>query len=126
VIGCGNIGSALIKYKGFENEGIKIIAGFDLNPASSKKTGDIPILPLEDLKDFVIKNKIRIGIIAVPDMAAQQVLDTLVTAGIEGILNFAPIRLRAPENIVINNVNLGLELENVIYFVNAVEKTGTK
>jgi redox-sensing transcriptional repressor len=123
VVGLGNIGNALMKYKGFEKEGIKISACFDIDSAKYIRDAEIPILPLEEMKDFVRSKHIKIGVIAVPDIAAQPVFDMMLACGIKGVLNFAPIRLRAPEEIVVNNVNLELELENVIYFVNAQEKT---
>ncbi|HQP92156.1 MAG TPA: redox-sensing transcriptional repressor Rex, partial [Candidatus Omnitrophota bacterium] len=117
-VGGGNIGSALMKYKGLEKEGIKISACFDTDPAKfNKKEGNIPILPLEELNNFVKNHKIKMGILAVPDAAAQQVLDMMLSAGIKGVLNFAPIRLRAEGDCVVNNVNLVLELETVIYFI---------
>ncbi|MFA4992663.1 MAG: redox-sensing transcriptional repressor Rex [Candidatus Omnitrophota bacterium] len=123
VAGLGNIGNALMKYKGFEKEGIKISACFDIDSAKYHRDAAIPILPLEEMKDFVRSKRIKIGVIAVPDIAAQSVLDMMLACGIKGVLNFAPLRLRAPEDVVVNNVNLELELENVIYFVNAQEKT---
>ncbi len=126
IVGAGHIGSALMKYQGFEKEGIKIMAGFDIDPAKQNRNSPIPVLPLEELKEFVRANNIKIGIIAVPDLAAQQAADILVQAGVKGILNFAPIRLRASEEVTINNVNLELELENVIYFVNTQSKILSK
>ncbi len=125
IVGAGNIGSALMKYKGFEKEGIKISACFDIDPAkNNRKEGEIPILPLEEFKNFVKSHKIKIGIIAVPDIAAQQVLDIMLAAGIKGVLNFAPMRLRAVGDCVVNNVNLILELETLIYFIiNGREKS---
>lgn len=123
VAGLGNIGNALMKYKGFEKEGIKISACFDIDSTKYHREADIPVLPLEEMKDFVRNKRIKIGIIAVPDIAAQSVLDMMLACGIKGVLNFAPLRLRASEDIVVNNVNLEHELENVIYFVNAQEKT---
>jgi redox-sensing transcriptional repressor len=126
ITGVGHIAAALMKYKGFEKEGIKIAAGFDIDPSKYNKNNRIPVLPIEELKDFVKDNFIRIGIIAVPDIAAQQVADVMFGAGIKGILNFAPIRLKAPDDCVVNNVNLELELENVIYFTNVLNKTKTK
>ncbi|MFA5038693.1 MAG: redox-sensing transcriptional repressor Rex [Candidatus Omnitrophota bacterium] len=125
IVGSGNIGSALMKYRGFEKEGMKIAACFDIDPAKyDRKEGDIPVLPLEGLRDFVREHNIKIGIIAVPDIAAQQVLDLMLAAGIKGVVNFAPIRLRAASGAVINNVNLVLELETVIYFIiNGLEKS---
>jgi len=122
IVGRGNMGTALMKYAGFAKEGIELTACFDIDPAAFDRKAAVPVLPLEELKDFVKKNGIRIGVIAVPDIAAQQVLDLMTGAGIKGVLNFAPIRLRAQGDTVITNVNLVSELENVIYFVNALEK----
>ena len=119
IAGAGNIGTALMKYKGFEKEGIKIMAAFDIDPAKYSKETGVAVRALDEMSEFIRANKIKIGIIAVPDIAAQQAMDIMLSAGIKGVLNFAPIRLRAPEDCVINNVNLELELENVLYYVNA-------
>jgi redox-sensing transcriptional repressor len=122
VVGAGHIGGALMRYSGFEKEGIKIVAGFDIESSRYSRDTQIPVLPIEELKDFVKREGIKIGIIAVPEVAALQVADMLFTSGIKGILNFAPIRLKVPEDVVINNVNLELELENLIYYVNILGK----
>jgi len=121
VVGAGNLGKALIHYQGFSKAGIHIVAGFDIDPAKQGDAFGIPILAMDSLIDFIKKNNIRIGVIAVPDIAAQIVLELLLSAGVKGILNFAPIRLRAPEEVTVNNVNLGLELETVIYSINTLE-----
>jgi redox-sensing transcriptional repressor len=123
--GVGNIGSALIKYKNFENESIKIVAGFDVDPAKINRKLRVPVLPMSEMNRFVRERGIKVGIIAVPDIAAQEVFDQMLACGINGILNFAPMRFRGAEAIVINNVNLQIELENVIYFVNAMQKQST-
>lgn len=123
IAGAGSLGSALIKYKNFELEGIKLVAGFDIDPAKHNNKLPVPILPLEELPCFVEKNKIKIGILSIPEVAAQQTLDIMVQAGIRGILNFAPIQLKAPNDCIINNVNLEVELENLIYFVNSLQKS---
>ena len=123
VVGAGNIGTALIKYGGFEKEGMRIAACFDIDPAKFNRKVEVPVLPLEELKDFVRSNNIKIGIIAVPEIAAQSVLDIMAASGIKGVLNFAPLRLRGTDDLVIHNINLGLELENLIYFVNVKDKT---
>jgi redox-sensing transcriptional repressor len=122
VVGIGNIGTALLKYRGFEDEGIRIVAGFDLDPAKVNRKLKVPVLPADEMRDFIREQHVSIGIIAVPDAAAQAVCDTLVAAGIRGILNFAPMVLHAEEGVVVNNVNLQNELENVIYFVNTLAK----
>jgi redox-sensing transcriptional repressor len=122
VVGTGNIGKALIQYRGFERERIKVVAGFDVDSTKINKRSKIPILPVAELSNYVKKHGIQIGIIAVPDYAAQQVCEAMLSAGIKGILNFAPIRLRGSEEVIVNNVHLQIELENVIYFVNALNK----
>ena len=118
IVGIGNIGNALIKYKGFEREGIKIVAGFDIDPAKVNKKSTVPIYPLDEIHSYVKRYGITIGIIAVPEIVAQEVCDKMISAGIKGILNFAPLRYKGAENAMITNVNLQAELENIIYFVN--------
>lgn len=122
IVGVGNIGKALLDYNGFVKSGINIVAGFDIDPSRQDPHGETPIFPFEDLSEFVKKNDIKMGIIAVPDFAAQRVLELMVSAGIKGVLNFAPIRLRDIDGVVINNINLEAELENMIYFVNTSDK----
>ncbi len=117
VVGVGNIGNALISYPGFLKENIKIVAAFDIDPSRQSQKSDIPVLPLDKISSYIKEEKIKIAIIATPDIAAQQVLDIMVSAGIRGVLNFAPIRLKADSKVVVSNVNLGLELETLIYFV---------
>ena len=125
IIGIGNIGNALLRYKGFETGGIRIVAGFDIDPSRYQRHTDVPILPLEEFRQFVESHEIRIGILAVPDVAAHHVSEIMIGAGIKGILNFAPIQLRGADDVIISNINLEVELENLIYFVNAAEKSLT-
>lgn len=124
VVGVGNIGRALIHYHAFEKEGISIIAGFDIDPVKINTKAPVPILPMQDMKEFVKKKKIEIAILSVSEIAAQEACNQLVEAGISGILNFAPIRLQAPETVEINTVNLQVELENLIYFTKATRPKG--
>ena len=122
LVGAGQLGSALMRYNSFEKEGIKIIAAFDIDPAKIKDKRAIPIMPIEEMTRFIQKNEIRIAILCVPDLVAQATLDLLVKAGIKGVLNFAPIELKGSHDCVINNVNLAVELENLIYYVNVASK----
>lgn len=109
--GAGNLGSALLKYRSFEKEGIKIVAAFDIDPSKQDSRLAVPILPLDELERYVQRNGIKIGIISVPEVAAQQTFDLMVKAGIKGVLNFAPIQLKTSGECIVNNVNLELELE---------------
>jgi redox-sensing transcriptional repressor len=126
IVGAGSLGTALTKYKNFEKEGIKIEAAFDIDPSKLNARLPVPVLPIEKMDQFVRENRIKIAILCIPDVAAQQILENLSHAGVKGVLNFAPIQLKAPDACIINNVNLEVELENVIYFVNALEKSGLK
>ncbi len=126
IVGAGNIGQALMKYKGFDQDGIKIAAAFDFDEQKVDRQAQIPVLPLSEMKDFVKNQKIKIGVVAVPESAASAVVDTMTQSGIKGILNFAPVRLRGLEDTIISSVNLVSELENVIYFVNVSGKAKAK
>jgi redox-sensing transcriptional repressor len=119
IVGMGNIGKALLRYRGFEAGGIKIVAGFDNDPARLNTSAEVPVLPMDEFRQFVNSNGVKIAILAVPDMAAHQVSELMIAAGIRGILNFAPIQLHGTDNVVIGSINLEVELENLIYFVNA-------
>jgi redox-sensing transcriptional repressor len=126
LVGVGNIGRALIHYPGFEKSGIKIVAGFDIDPAKYNVDAKVPILPLEKMRDYIAGKNIKHGIIAVPDYTAQQVFELMKSAGIMGILNFAPICLRESDDCTVDNINLVTELENIIYFVGIKENAGAK
>ena len=124
VVGVGNIGKALLRYKGFESSGIKVVAAFDIDPAKLDLSSDVPVLPLDDFRSFIQDHTIKIGILSVPEAAAHHISEIMVSAGIKGILNFAPLQLRANDDVVvISNINLEVELENLIYFVNVQEKS---
>ena len=117
IVGAGNIGRALMKYDGFREGGLEIVALFDNDPKVQNKKAAPPVLALEQLYGFITENKVELGVIAVPYHAAQQVLDIMILAGIKGIMNFAPIALKAPKDFYINDMNLKIELESIAYFV---------
>lgn len=118
IVGVGRIGEALIRYKGFENDGIKIVAGFETDHRRINPQSEIPVYPVEELRDYVKRNNIRIAIMAVPEMVSMHTYDQLKEAGIKGILNFTPTNIKSSEGIVVNHVNIEHELANLIYFVN--------
>lgn len=116
VIGMGNIGRALSNYQGFRENRINIVAGFDLDPAKTSKKYAIPVYPLDKMKEIVKEHDIRTAIIAVPEIAGQEVCDKLVDLGIKGILNFSPIILQVPDEVIVNYVNLRSELESLFFY----------
>jgi redox-sensing transcriptional repressor len=118
LVGAGNLGSALLRYDGFAKEGFEIIAAFDSRPEGAKTDNcKVPIHPVELMKEFVREHSIKLAILAVPGVAAQEVTNQLVEAGIQAILNFSPLILQVPTHVVVNNVNLAIELENLTYFI---------
>ena len=118
LVGAGNLGSALLRYDGFAKEGFEITAAFDIRPEGSKAENcKVPVYPVEQMKSFVHENSIKLAILAVPGMVAQEVTNQLVEAGIQAILNFSPLILQVPPQVVVNNVNLAIELENLTYFL---------
>jgi len=121
VVGCGRMGKTLMSYSGFSGEGIKVVAGFDADPANIDPEGRIPIMDVLEMPDYIRKEKIQIAILTVPEHAAPTALEQLKNMGIKGILNFAPVQADSNPNCEIRNINIALELENMFYFVNAPE-----
>ena len=120
LVGVGNLGSALLSYRGFEQEGFEIVAAFDVKAdARTGRQNKPPLYPMDKLTLVIHELGARMAILAVPATAAQEVTNTLVACGIAGILNFAPIVLEVPDDVVVNNVNLAIELENLSYFIQA-------
>ena len=118
LVGVGNLGLALLSYRGFEKEGFEIIAAFDAEPGRKRdKEINQPILGMEALPVFITEHGVKMAILSVPVAVAQPVVNTLIECGVAGILNFAPIVLAVPEDVMVNNVNLAIELENLSYFI---------
>jgi redox-sensing transcriptional repressor len=118
LIGVGNLGTALLAYRGFEKEGFEIVAAFDVDIQRKRnKQSTQPIYGMDHLPQFVRDHAVKMAILTVPATTAQEVTNTLVQSGIAGILNFAPIVLQVPEEVMVNNVNLAIELENLSYFI---------
>lgn len=118
LVGVGNLGLALMSYRGFEKEGFEIVAAFDVEPCRRRdKKITLRIYPMEELAGFVRERGVKMAILTVPAAAAQEVANLLVECGIAGILNFAPLVLHVPEDVMVNNVNLAIELENLSYFI---------
>lgn len=118
MIGVGNLGLALLSYRGFEQEGFEIVAAFDIDPKRQRnKQIKQLILPMTQLASYVKAHCVKMAILCLPAEAAQETGNFLIDQGITGILNFAPIVLQVPETVMVNNVNLAIELENLSYFI---------
>ena len=118
LVGVGNLGRALLSYRGFAKEGFGIVAAFDVRTLQIKdKRVTQAVYPMTQMRQFVTQNHVRMAILCVPPEEAQEVTNELVEAGVTGIMNFAPSVLQVPDEVTVNNVNLAIELENLSYFV---------
>jgi redox-sensing transcriptional repressor len=127
LIGMGNLGTALSKYSQFVQRNMNIVATFDIDPFKQKIRSGIPVYSLSRLKEIIDRFKVKVAILAVPEISAQEVTDEVVHLGIKGIVNFAPVLLKVPADVIINNVNLCNELESVIYYVHQqIKADGSK
>lgn len=118
LVGVGNLGLALLSYRGFEQEGFEIVAAFDLDTGRKRDKGaKVPIHGMDKLQEVMQLHGVKMAILTVPASAAQEVANSLIAIGITGILNFAPLVLHVPDDVMVNNVNLAIELENLSYFI---------
>ncbi len=118
LVGVGNLGRALALYPGFRSYGLQIIALFDSDPA---KWGELEdgrqVFPVDKLTDLARRLQVQIGIITVPDCAAQAIADAMIEGGIRVIWNFAPCRLRVPEHVFVKNEDLAAELATLSHHI---------
>ena len=121
ILGCGRIGKALMHYSGFEQDGIRVVAGFDSDPlVYSDSSHPIPIYPLSRIDEVVKALDVKVGILSVPEQAANDSYERLLGSGVMGILNFTPITIKAQtrkdgRTPVVHNINIALELEQIFY-----------
>jgi len=117
LIGIGNLGAALLAYPGFKVYGFDISAIFDNDPQKiNRKIKDIVVENVADLS-LLKRRKIDLCIIAVPREAAQKIADTLVKAGIRGILNFSPCRINVPKKVKVITIDIAMDLAILPYYI---------
>lgn len=111
LIGAGNLGRALMSYRGFSEYGLKIVAGFDTAKAliGCRVDGKL-ILSISELSSFCKENSVRIGVITTPADNAQSACDMLISAGIKAIWNFAPAHITVPDGVLVQNENMASSL----------------
>lgn len=118
IVGMGNLGSALAQYLGFNYGSFQVVAGVDNDPKKiGRKAGTFIIRPTSELADVVRESGAEIGVLAVPADAAQENYDALAEAGIKGVLNFAPVRVKRRLGVPLKNVDLRINLEELAFFL---------
>jgi len=118
VIGAGDIGSAVARYKGFANRSFCVTVIFDSDPGKiGAEIGEFTVQDSTHMVDMIKKTGIRIAMITVPAAKAQQVADQLVEAGIQAILNYAPINLNVPNNVRVQYIDPSIHLQRMTYYL---------
>jgi redox-sensing transcriptional repressor len=116
MIGAGKIGSALVQYRGFKQRGFDIVAIFDRDPAKiGRQWNGLTIQDIATLEAEFARRPLGMAVLVTPADAAQPVTDRLVALGVKAVLNFAPVQLVVPDDVVVKTVNLALELETLSY-----------
>lgn len=106
IIGLGRIGTAILAYEKFKEEGFEIVAGFDNNINKVERiVTPVPLYPVSELKQIIRLKDVEIGIICVPPEAAQETANVLIEAGIKGILNCTTAVINVPEKIIVRNID---------------------
>ena len=113
LVGAGKLGRALLDYDGFEEFGIRILAGFDCNETTFQISNSKSVLSIKHIESYCLEHHVKIGIITVGQGSAQEVCDKLVACGIQAIWNFAPCTLTVPSGVVLKQENLALSLAHL-------------
>ncbi len=122
LIGLGNLGRALLKYRGFRNRGFHIVALFDNDPHKIGHAFDgMVVRPTADLAEVIREHDVSLAILSVPSDVAQGVADQLVASGVLGIFNFAPMPLIVPPHVSVVAVDLSVQLEHLAYKIQAAQ-----
>jgi redox-sensing transcriptional repressor len=122
IIGSGNLGQAIANYGNFEKRGFVVTGMFDKNPElHGKRVRNIPIMPMEELKDFIMQENIDIAALTIPKQEAEQIAELLVEYGIKAIWNFAHVDLNLPGNVIVENVHLSESLMRLSYKLTHIE-----
>jgi redox-sensing transcriptional repressor len=116
VVGVGNLGTALLLYRGFEQQGFDVVAAFDRDPARiGRPLGALVVRDIAELPQAAKEERLDLGVIATPLRAAQEVADALVAAGVRGILNLAPRKLFVPPQVALRTVDMTVEFESLSF-----------
>ncbi|MFD0867820.1 Redox-sensing transcriptional repressor rex [Chlamydia abortus] len=123
LVGAGNLGRALCNYNAYLQDNMKIVAVFDAEKSKiGQNMNNLTVLPMSELTDTIRELQIRIGIITVPASEAQNVADRFVEAGIEAILNFAPVIIKVPPHIRVHHADFTTDLQSLAYYLNKEEE----
>ncbi len=121
--GAGRLGSALLGYPGFQNQGFKIVAAFDASPKRRGPIAGVPVYPASQIAETVRRLNVSLGILTVPADQAQSVADAMMAGGIRGIWNFTPVQLSVPADVIVKREDLAASLAVLSHRLRRGEKT---
>ena len=127
LFGAGRLGGALLNDSGLKQFGLEIVAAFDCNPRLvGHSISGIPVYHISDLEKIMRRHPVKIGILTVPINNTQEVADRMVVWGIKAIWNFTPLRIRVPDDIVVQNTSLYAHLSLMFNRLDSLEEDGNK
>ncbi len=118
VIGAGDLGTALLHYKGFSDRGFRIACVFDNSPQKiGKKIGDFVVNPIDEMQTMIQERGIKIAMIAVPAEKAQEVANKLIEVGVRAILNYAPMTLNVPSEVKVQYIDPVVQMQRMTFYL---------
>ncbi len=118
VVGAGDIGSAVARYQGFSNRGLRVTMIFDNDPSKvGTQVGSFTVKDIKSIKDTVRQAGLKVAMIATPSQTAQEVADELVSSGVKAILNYAPINLNVPDDVRVQYIDPVIHLQRMTYYL---------
>lgn len=123
LVGVGNLGKALLSYNFSIHDDMVITEAFDINPnVIGKQFGKVTVKDMKDIKDILDKGNLDVVILTTPGEAAQTAADELVKSNVKGILNFTPSRIDVPDDVSVHHIDLGIELQSLLFFMNNLNR----
>lgn len=125
IVGLGNLGRALAAYGGFRRRGFRVVGLLDADPETiGQRFGESEVESIDGLEAIVVDRDVSLAVLAVPAESAQTVADRLVASGVTALLNFAPVHLDVPEDVVVRNVDLATELQILSFYQQTADAVG--
>ncbi|OHR61719.1 redox-sensing transcriptional repressor Rex [Staphylococcus sp. HMSC061G12] len=123
LVGVGNLGKALLSYNFSIHDDMVITEAFDIDAdVVGTQIGKVVVKDMDAIHDILKKGNLDVVIITTPGRAAQEVADQLVASNIKGILNFTPSRIDVPDNVSVHHIDLGVELQSLLFFMNNMNR----
>lgn len=123
LFGVGNLGRALMPFFRSHHQNLRIVASFDTDPLKAGRViHGCRCYGMEEMEAVIVRERVKVAILAIPAGSAQGVVDRLVATGIRGILNFVPVSLQVPAKVAVENIDMGVALEKVAFLARSIEK----